>query len=160
MRFSTTSRHLVFAIILVSLGLTGFGAPRAADQKAVYVGTDACKGCHEAQVDRFMASSKKANSYSSIQKMQKKLTPAEFQGCFKCHTTGFGEPGGFTSAEKTPDLKNAGCEVCHGPGSLHADSGDPADLTVKVTLQVCSTCHDSERIAAFGFKPILFAGAH
>jgi len=25
---------------------------------------------------------------------------------------------------------------------------------------VCSTCHDSERIAAFGFKPILFAGAH
>ena len=46
MRFSTTSRHLVFAIILVSLGLTGFGAPRAADQKAVYVGTDACKGCH------------------------------------------------------------------------------------------------------------------
>jgi hypothetical protein len=25
---------------------------------------------------------------------------------------------------------------------------------------VCSTCHDSERIAAFGFKPILYAGAH
>lgn len=65
MCFSKTSRYLVFAIIYVSLCLPGLGAPRAADQKAVYVGTEACKSCHEAQVDRFMASAKKAKSYSS-----------------------------------------------------------------------------------------------
>ena len=92
--------------------------------------------------------------------MQAKLTPAEFKDCFKCHTTGYGEAGGFKSAEETPDLKNLGCEACHGPGSLHAESGDPTDLAVKVNLQVCIPCHNSERIAAFGFKPILHAGAH
>jgi hypothetical protein len=25
---------------------------------------------------------------------------------------------------------------------------------------VCNKCHRSDRVAAFGFKPILFAGAH
>ena len=161
MGFAKKSRLLLFRIILVSLGLSALSAPsRAADQQAIYVGTEVCKGCHEAQVDRFMASSKKAKSYASIQNMQAKLTPAEFKDCFKCHTTGYGEAGGFKSAEETPDLKNLGCEACHGPGSLHAESGDPTDLAVKVNLQVCSPCHNSERIAAFGFKPILHAGAH
>lgn len=132
----------------------------AGEEKSVYVGSLACQGCHEGQYNSFMANSKKAHSYDGIQKMQKKLTPAEFQECFKCHTTGFGEPGGFTSAAETPDLKNPGCEVCHGPGSRHAESGDPADLTAAVSLQVCNKCHTSDRVAAFGFKPILYAGGH
>jgi hypothetical protein len=132
----------------------------AEERKAVYVGSESCRGCHATQYDSFMANSKKAKSYGSIQKMQKKLTPAEFKGCFKCHTTAYGEPGGFTSVEDTPGLKNPGCEVCHGPGSLHAESGDPVDLAIKVSLQVCSKCHNSDRVAAFGFKPILYAGGH
>ena len=64
MGFAKKSRLLLFRIILVSLCLSALSAPpRAADQQAIYVGTEACKGCHEAQVDRFMASSKKAKSY-------------------------------------------------------------------------------------------------
>ncbi len=132
----------------------------AGERRAAFTGSETCKGCHDDQYESFMANSKKAKSFSSIQKMQKKLTPAEFSDCFKCHTTGYAEPGGFRSAEETPDLKNPGCEVCHGPGSLHAESGDPADLTVKVSIEVCNKCHRSDRVAAFGFKPILFAGAH
>lgn len=132
----------------------------AEESKAVFVGSETCRGCHDAQYDSFMANSKKAKSYGSIQKMQKKLTQNEFKECFKCHTTGYGQPGGFTSAVETPALMNAGCEVCHGPGSLHSESGDPRDLTAKVSLQVCNKCHNSDRVAAFGFKPILFSGAH
>jgi hypothetical protein len=141
---------------MVVLGL-GAGA---AERGAQYVGTETCRGCHEAQYESFMENSKKAHSYASIQKMERKLTRAEFQECFTCHTTGYGRPGGFTSAAETPDLKNPGCEVCHGPGSLHAESGDPRDLGEKVSLAVCQTCHSSERVAAFGFKPILYAGGH
>ncbi len=147
------------SLIAISLVASPIYA-RAEERKATYVGSETCQGCHEAQYDSFMANSKKAESYGSIQKMQKKLTPAEFKDCFKCHTTGYGEPGGFTSAEETPGLKNPGCEVCHGPGSLHAVSRDPADLAVKVSLQACSKCHNPDRVAAFGFKPILYAGAH
>lgn len=156
------SRSICFGFIaLIAIGLIA-SAPHAGaeERKAVYVGSETCQGCHDAQYASFMANSKKAKSFNSIQKMQKKLTPAEFKDCFTCHTTGYGEPGGFTSAEQTPALKNPGCEVCHGPGSLHAESGDPTDLAVKVSLQLCGKCHRSDRVAAFGFKPILYAGAH
>jgi mono/diheme cytochrome c family protein len=27
-------------------------------------------------------------------------------------------------------------------------------------LQVCSGCHNPERVAAFGFKPTLYSGGH
>jgi hypothetical protein len=146
---------------LISIGLMASGVQAGtAEPRAAYVGSETCKGCHDAQYESFLANSKKAKSYGSIQKMQKKITPAEFKDCLACHTTGYGEPGGFKSAEESPGLMNLGCEVCHGPGSLHAESRDPADLVLKVSLQVCNRCHISERVAAFGFKPILYAGAH
>jgi len=155
-------KSIAFAILgLTAIGLIATGIHAGAGEpKAHYVGSESCQGCHHAQYESFMTNSKKAHSYGSIQQMQKKLTPDEFKGCFKCHTTGYAEPGGFRSLEETPALKNPGCEVCHGPGSLHAESGDPADLTLKVSIEVCSKCHSSDRVAAFGFKPILYAGAH
>ncbi len=146
-------------ILMLGVALMAYHV-EADERKAVYVGSETCQGCHDAQYANFSANSKKAQSYEHIRKMQKKLEPTEMQGCFKCHTTGFEEPGGFRSAEETPGMKNPGCEVCHGPGSLHAESGDPVDLTVKVSLQTCAKCHNNDRVATFRFKPMLFAGAH
>ncbi len=130
----------------------------AAEKK--YVGSDACKSCHEKEYSNYLNFAKKAKSFESIKKMEKKLTPDEYRGCFECHTTGYGKPGGFESEEKTPHLKQAGCEVCHGPGSLHIDRGDPDMIIRDVTLENCNTCHSKERIEAFDFKPLLFGGAH
>ena len=36
------------------------------------------------------------------------------RACVQCHVTGYGEPNGFVSVEKAPDLVNVGCESCHG----------------------------------------------
>ena len=41
---------------------------------------------------------------------------------------GYGKPGGFRSEHETPGLKEPGCEVCHGPGSIHAASRDARDI--------------------------------
>ncbi len=125
-----------------------------------YVGAEACKACHEKEYSNYLSFAKKAKSFQSIKKMEKKLTPEEYQACFECHTTGYGKPGGFESEEKTPNLKDAGCEVCHGPGSLHIDGGDPEKIIRNVTMENCNTCHNKDRIEAFDFKPLLFGGAH
>jgi len=92
--------------------------------------------------------------------MAKGLTQEELTGCFACHATGYGRPGGFTGFEATPDLADAGCEVCHGPGSIHAASGDPAAIKGKLTITDCQGCHNGSRVKAFGYKPLLRAGAH
>lgn len=132
-----------------------------ADGQAVYVGSAACKDCHAKTYDSYLRFSKKAHSSQSIKIMAPKLTPEELRGCFGCHTTGYGRPGGFVSFEKTPDLANAGCEVCHGPGSAHVDSGgDRTKIKAKLDMAECEVCHNAERVRSFNFKPMLFAGAH
>ena len=125
-----------------------------------YIGSESCKDCHEQQYNNFMKYSKKAHSFDNIKKMEKKLTKEEYQACFECHTTGYKQRGGFISEAQTPGLKNPGCEVCHGPGSLHADTEDPEDIVSEITMESCNICHSEDRISTFDFKPLLFGGAH
>jgi hypothetical protein len=133
----------------------------AAAPEAVYVGSDTCASCHDAQFATYSKYSKKAHSSKSVQIMASDLTEEELRGCYGCHTTGYGKPGGFQSFSATPALANAGCEVCHGPGSAHAESGGDASLIKgKLTMADCESCHSAERVAAFNFKPMLYAGAH
>lgn len=129
-------------------------------QENYYLGSEACKECHESQYERFSKYSKKARSYENIKKMKGKLTPLEYQACFECHTTGYGKKGGFISEEKTPGLKNPGCEVCHGPGALHAESGDPELILGDISDSICIGCHDQIRIQTFDHQPLMFGGAH
>lgn len=130
-----------------------------ADEKT-YVGSIACKDCHEKEYSNYTQFAKKAKSFDSIKKMEKKLTNEEYLSCFECHTTGYGKKGGFISEAETPDLKDAGCEVCHGPGSLHVENGDTDTIIRKIDMENCNTCHSNDRIEAFDFKPLLFGGAH
>ncbi len=129
-------------------------------EEARYVGTAACAGCHPDQHAAFVKHSKKAHASENVQRMAAKLTPEELAGCFACHVTGYGKPGGFTSFAATPGLADAGCEVCHGPGAAHAASSDPAAIKGKPTVADCQGCHNESRVRAFGYKPLLKAGAH
>ena len=125
-----------------------------------YVGSDTCKTCHEKEYTSFMKYAKKSKSYESIERVKKGLTEEEIKGCYFCHTTGYGKPSGFISIEKTPHLKNAGCEVCHGPGGLHISTRDPSDIKRRMTMEDCEVCHTSERVKAFRYKPLIHGGAH
>lgn len=126
---------------------------------ARYVGAAACESCHEEQYASFTAHSSKARSWDSVNKMLPKLTPSEARGCYGCHTTGYGQ-GGFESYEKTPELANLSCEACHGPGSIHAESGDASDIRRTPDVKACTACHNAERIKNFKFKPMLYHGGH
>lgn len=126
---------------------------------AKYVGSAACGECHETEHGRFMQYSKKAKSWESIAVMAPKLTRAEQQECYECHTTGY-KKGGFVSYEETPELSDVGCETCHGPGAAHAENGDPELIKRKPEPQECVVCHSASRINDFGFKPLVNSGAH
>lgn len=135
--------------------------PLSALAENSYVGTFACKDCHEEQYENFTKFAKKAHSDRSVKVMASDLTEAELQSCYGCHSTGYGQPGGFVSYEKTPHLADAGCEVCHGPGYEHVESGGDTELIKgKLTMDDCVGCHNADRVKAFNFKPLLYGGAH
>jgi len=125
-----------------------------------YIGSEGCKVCHAKQYENFTKYSRMSRSFEAIEKMKNKITPEELKTCYQCHTTGYGKGGGFVSLEKTPHLKNTGCEVCHGPGKRHAETRNPQFIRRKFTLQICESCHTEERVRAFRFKPLLYGGAH
>ena len=153
-------RLLCLTVLVCFFGVGSLITSVSATEGPAYVGAEKCAECHPDQFEAFMKNSKKAKSYASIQRMAGKLTPDDLRACYGCHTTGYGKPGGFLSEQDTPHLKNTGCEVCHGPGSLHTESEDPEDLIVAINVEDCMTCHNSERVSAFGFKPLLYGGAH
>lgn len=149
------------AVALAAAVLLAWTYAQANDLR--YVGSKKCADCHQAEYDNYTKFAKKSHSAKSVKLMAPKLTPEELKGCFSCHTTGYGKPGGFKSFQETPDLADAGCEVCHGPGSAHIDSGgDPSKIKGKkrLTLKDCESCHNSERVGAFNFKPLIYGGAH
>jgi len=156
-------RRTALATVL-GLACLGLALPQGAfcaeAEEAHYVGSKICGGCHPTQYASFMKYSKKAHSSKSVRLMAKGLTTEELTGCYACHTTGYGRPGGFTSFEGTPEMANAGCEVCHGPGSTHTETADPAAIKGKPTIADCETCHNASRVRAFGYKPLLQGGAH
>ncbi len=69
--------------------------------------------------------------------------------CEGCHTTG------FDVETKEPAERNIACESCHGPGSLHGESGkgivNPAKLSHERANMVCFQCHMSGRPPNGGF---------
>ncbi len=101
-RFSPSTSN-IFLLLLAAIILIGIKNPAGATEKH-YVGSSACAECHEKEYKNFTTFSKKAHSFDSLRGLKKGLTKTEFEGCFECHTTGYGKPGGFSSIKETPEL--------------------------------------------------------
>ena len=115
----------VFAVaFFVAVGM----AKTARTNSGQFVGTEACAECHDEEYANYKKFSKKAHSSNSVKVMAKDLSKEELEECYVCHMTGFGKPGGFVGFEETPDMADAGCEVCHGPGYDHVEAGGDSDL--------------------------------
>jgi hypothetical protein len=128
---------------------------------AKYLGDRYCEGCHE-DVYRSWRKTEMAATFGSLypgadrESKTKALNidpDADFTSdpaCFPCHTTGFGQPGGFVSLAKTPNRVGVQCEACHGPASEYMDhmvarkagaaAGGSAGL-VRADVRACVQCH-------------------
>ncbi len=91
---------VVWAAVSISFAwLTGRAM---AEDGAEYVGLEICQYYHPDEYDDFVTYSKMVKSFENILLMKKNLPEEEFQTCFECHTTGYGEPGGFISIDRNP----------------------------------------------------------
>jgi hypothetical protein len=154
--------------------------------EASYVGVKKCKACHSKEKMggtqyKVWETLKMAKSMETLKpgvaadiKTKAGLDPEKDYTtdpkCLKCHTTGYGKPGGFESMEKTPTLANVGCEACHGPGSNYRSpkimsvkafkenwdeahkKAVAAGLVRPVGEEVCTKCHNEENPVEKLFK--------
>ncbi|MGA2258700.1 MAG: multiheme c-type cytochrome, partial [Thermoguttaceae bacterium] len=152
---------------LKDLGLSGLGIrPLPHPLKPFngdFVGTDACKNCHEESY-RVWKKSPHSRAFATLQNVN---PPRNFDPeCISCHTVGwhptkfFPYQSGYLSEKETPKLINVGCENCHGPGQMHVwaeNHGTKAEqLTARKAVVItkeeaanpnspkenCWSCHD------------------
>jgi hypothetical protein len=172
--------------LLIRLGSVAVGAPlvllafcvagsprsaaRAGDAAApTFVGSANCKKCHLKQYKSW-AETKMGKAFSILKPGEAKEAKEKAKldatkdyskdaACVKCHTTGYGEPGGYPKigdpafdAALATDRENVQCEMCHGPGGLYSpymkehEKDYKSDEAVKLGLvkpdgKSCTACH-------------------
>lgn len=107
-----------------------------------YIGSESCKQCHGRE---HAAWSEKAHAdaFATLVRVGSDRDPE----CVVCHVVGMDYEGGFVTLEKTPHLKDVGCENCHGPGSKHAKSGGV--VPSGEPKQNCLACHTPEHSSGY-----------
>jgi hypothetical protein len=112
--------------------------------QASYVGVDACTNCHE-EPRKVWDATGHAHAYPTLEKQFKEAN----LDCVGCHVTGYDKPGGST-VTFVKDLKNVQCEVCHGPGSLHAAKPEKVAIPIaKPSPDTCLSCHHPPHVHTF-----------
>jgi Cytochrome c554 and c-prime len=124
----------------------GLALARSSGLPADYrlAGTEQCASCHK-EDDKSWKNSGHAHAWQTLVAHGSQVDPY----CQQCHTTGFGMPGGFVSARRSPSLAGVGCESCHGPSLLH--SRNPQVRTPFAARDQCERCHDHENSPRFDY---------
>jgi hypothetical protein len=113
----------------------GGGEPR-------YVGVQRCGQCHDAAL-AFWNNTPHARAFFTLAKLGKTGDAK----CIGCHVTGYGKAGGHQGA-RAAGLEAVQCEVCHGPGSRHAETESLGAITKAPARSLCRTCHEPPQVAA------------
>lgn len=130
-----------------------------------FVGSETCKNCHKSAY-KVWKNTPHSHAYDTLAS-SRASHPSNRQfdpECIVCHSVGFAYQGGFVSLDKTPKLKDVGCESCHGPASEHASNPNnlqwqqllnpwkaPAnevptakEARLRRIDQFCQRCHDMD----------------
>lgn len=141
------------------------------DASPTFVGSEKCKKCH-ASAFAVWQSSPHSHAWQTLADAKRPSLREHDPECIVCHTVGFGHKGGFVSAEKTPTLKDVGCESCHGPSSEHLKNtsdetwhklmnpwkGQPGESAQEKAArqlkvdQFCQRCHDIDNDVTWTHK--------
>jgi hypothetical protein len=109
-----------------------------------FVGTDACAQCHENQVRQYHGT-KHANAFRTLIQLGRQYTIR----CTPCHVVGFASPGGWQPANPSFELRNVGCESCHGSGQEHLAKPVKGNIRRTPLKETCESCHDPKHSPGF-----------
>lgn len=144
--------------------------------EATFVGSSGCKKCHIKE-HKSWVDTKHGKAMDALKPGAAKETKEKFKldpskdysqdaACLKCHSVGFGKPGGYAvpaagdekAGKEAAKLAGVGCESCHGAGSEYSKIFEDIqknnrkykleELT-KAGLVVpneatCKTCHENK----------------
>lgn len=113
-----------------------------------YAGAGACTSCHSTRMAAW-AFDPHARALEPLIKAHKE----DDTECVACHTTAYGEPGGFAKldAASLDAWKGVQCEACHGPSGGH-----PGATKVSMpTRETCLGCHDAANSPSFDYADYL-----
>ena len=123
-----------------------------------YAGKDGCTECH-AELLAHWSRTPHAEAWRALVERGEENNP----DCLPCHTTGFGQPGGFADP-RDRGLRNVQCEACHGPMLLHLEQagrvGFRPDPGLRVNEASCLVCHDEANSPRFDFGTYSTGVAH
>lgn len=125
-------------------------AAPAPDGVARYASSGACVTCHAQEFARW-GFTQHARAWMPLRKAGETNNPE----CVGCHSTAFGEPGGFGELTEANirKWKAVQCESCHGPLLGHPD--DPSVAARPVEPSGCVRCHDAANSPEFDFTDYL-----
>ncbi|HZU97487.1 MAG TPA: cytochrome c family protein [Planctomycetota bacterium] len=135
MRFASAFPVVLGALVVFEISFAARPGNGDDAKKATYIGATSCKKCHLKQFKTWKET-KMAKAFDLLKagqakeaKEKFKLDPAKDytkeEKCVRCHTTGYGEEGGYpkigAADEKhlAADREGIQCEMCHGPASLY-----------------------------------------
>ena len=107
-------------------------------------GTDTCRQCHANDCQSW-SGSRHGHAWKTLVEKGSHVDPY----CQHCHSTGYGQPGGFVSLAKSLSRVDVGCESCHGPAQAH--SLKPTVKTIFDARDRCVQCHDHENSPQFAY---------
>lgn len=121
-------------------------AANAAKQPSIYVTSETCGDCHQAEYETWKKS-RHAHAFAALDTKQRTFDAA----CVGCHSVGF-QKRGFVNIKATPQFANVQCESCHGPGAKHVELPKAGSYPVPAAPQSCLVCHDRENSPDFVFE--------
>ena len=120
-------------------------------EKAAYSGEELCSVCHE-QPHATWTLTQHAYAFETLVEHGADRNPE----CLRCHTVGYGLPGGFDPKLRQDHLRGVQCENCHGRGGPHQSP----EFSKAGFEPVCLGCHTQEHSLRFVFAERLPLVSH
>ena len=121
-------------------------------EELIFSGWQVCSKCHRAQTD-FWEKTAHSSAYQTLVEQEQQFN----LDCLPCHVTAEYETTRISDDDSVllslpSALRQVGCEVCHGPGKIHAASQDPSRISRKPAATICLRCHTPERDEEFNYE--------